>query len=103
MDFVVKTPQIGDSDSVRFSDGEYIEGMTLTQHLNQMKLSAFVAIAAVIGGSFLVPNPAEAAQKVKWINSLNTSSADGPALYIGKCSNWLITEACPEGKPFKVN
>jgi hypothetical protein len=25
-----------------------------------MKLSAFVAIAAVIGGSFLIPNPAEA-------------------------------------------
>ena len=43
-----------------FSDCEYIEGMTLTQHLNQMKLSAFVAIAAVIGGSFLVPIPAQA-------------------------------------------
>ena len=39
-----KIPQMGDSDSVSFSDGEYIEGMTLTQHLNQMKLSTFVAI-----------------------------------------------------------
>ena len=28
--------------------------------LTQMKLSAFVATAAVIGGSFLIPNPAEA-------------------------------------------
>ena len=34
--------------------------MTLTKHLNQMKLSAFVAIAAVIGGSFLIPVPAQA-------------------------------------------
>ena len=35
--------------------------MTLTHHLNQMKLSAFVAIAAVIGGSFLIaPSAAEA-------------------------------------------
>lgn len=39
-----KTTRIGDSDTVRFSDGEYIEGMTLKQHLNQIKLSAFVAI-----------------------------------------------------------
>ena len=53
-------PQLGDSDSVRFSDGEYIEGMTLTQHLNQMKLSAFVAIAAVIGGTYFIPVPAQA-------------------------------------------
>ena len=37
-------PLQGDSDSVRFSDGEYIEGVTLKQHLDQMKLSAFVAI-----------------------------------------------------------
>jgi hypothetical protein len=35
--------------------------MTLTQHLNQMKLSAFIAIAAVIGGSYLIPVPAVAA------------------------------------------
>ncbi len=41
---VAKTSRWGNSESVRFSDGEYIEGMTLTQHLNQMKLSAFVAI-----------------------------------------------------------
>ena len=51
---------MGDSDSFCFRDGEYIEGMTLTQHLNQMKLSTFDAIAAVIGGSFLVPVPAQA-------------------------------------------
>ena len=50
----------GHSDSVRFSDGEYIEGMTLTQHLNQMNLSTFVAIAAVIGGSFLIQAAADA-------------------------------------------
>ena len=49
-----KTPRMGDLDSFRFRDGEYIEGMTLTHHLNQMKLSAFVAIAAVIGGSFIL-------------------------------------------------
>ena len=34
--------------------------MTRTQHPNQIKLSAFVAIAAVIGGSFLIPVPAQA-------------------------------------------
>ena len=34
--------------------------MTSTTHITQMKLSTFVAIAAVIGGSFLIPNPAEA-------------------------------------------
>ena len=51
---------MGDSDSIRFSDGEYIEGMTFTQHLNQMKLSAFITIAAVIGASFIAPNPAQA-------------------------------------------
>ena len=39
---------------------EWSEGMTSTQHLNQMKLSAFVAIAAVIGGSFLIPVPVQA-------------------------------------------
>ena len=44
MDSVVKTPQMGDSDSVCFSDGEYIEAMPPRQHLNQMKLSTFVAI-----------------------------------------------------------
>ena len=42
--YAEKTPHMGDSDSFCFSDGEYIEGMTLKQHLNQMKLSAFVAI-----------------------------------------------------------
>jgi len=31
-----------------------------------MKLSAFVATAAVISGSFLIPNPAEADQSLKW-------------------------------------
>ena len=35
-------------------------GATLTHHLNQMKLSALVAIAAVIGGSFLISVPADA-------------------------------------------
>ena len=34
--------------------------MTSTTHTKQMKLSAFVAIAAVIGGSFLIPNSASA-------------------------------------------
>ncbi len=52
--------------------------MTLTQHLNQMKLSAFVAIAAVIGGSFLIPNPAEA--RNGWIRAADTS--DGTTFYV---------------------
>ena len=38
------TTRMGDVNSVRFSDGEYIEGMPPRQHLNQMKLSTFVAI-----------------------------------------------------------
>ena len=50
---------MGDSDSFRFSDCAYIEGMTLTHHLNQMKLSAFVAaVASVIGTSLIAANPA---------------------------------------------
>ena len=54
----LKTTRMGDSDSVRFSDGEYIEGMTLTQHLNQMKLFSVIAAAAVIGTSLIAANPA---------------------------------------------
>ena len=57
---VAKTPLLGDSDSFRFRDCEYIEGMTLTQHLNQMKLFNAIATAAVIGSSFIAVNPAEA-------------------------------------------
>ena len=51
---------MGDSDSVRFSDGEYIEGMTFTQHLNQMKLSALVATTAVVCGFLFIQAPAGA-------------------------------------------
>ena len=52
--------------------------MTLTQHLNQIKLSAFVAIAAVIGGSFFIPGPAEASNG--WIAAGSTS--EGNSIYI---------------------
>jgi len=34
--------------------------MTLTQHLNQMKLFSAISTAAVIGTSFIAPKPAEA-------------------------------------------
>ena len=37
---------MGDSDSIDSSDAEYIEGMTFTQHLNQMKLLAAIALIA---------------------------------------------------------
>ena len=53
----VKTPRMGDSDSVRFSDDEFIEGMTFTQHLNQMKLFSAIAAAAVIGISMINASP----------------------------------------------
>ena len=49
-----KTTRMGDSDSCRFRDGEYFEGMPLTQHLNQMKLFSAIAAAAVIGGSLIL-------------------------------------------------
>jgi hypothetical protein len=52
---------MGDSDSVRFSDCANIEGMTLTHHLNQMKLSSSITAAAVIGVSLIgMPIPAHA-------------------------------------------
>ena len=65
---------MGDSDLVRFRDSEYIEGMTFIQHLNQMKLSAFVTIAAVIGGSFLIPSPAEARNGWVYVESSKEES-----------------------------
>ena len=43
-----------------------------------MKLSSFVAIAAVIGGSFLIPNPAEA--RNGWVYV--TSDRNGAANYM---------------------
>ena len=38
----------------------YIEAMSFTHHIKPMKLFTLIASAAVIGASFLVPNPAEA-------------------------------------------
>ena len=52
------------------------------QHLTQMKLSAFVAAAAVIGGSFLIPNPAEA--RNGWVYVTSTPSNSG-----GDASNYV--------------
>jgi len=43
-----------------------------------MKLSTFVAIAAVIGGSFLIPNPAEA--RNGWMK-VGCSSRTGQCVY----------------------
>ena len=45
--------------------------------------------------------PVQSAPQVKWVNSLDTSSAEGSANFIGECSNWLITEVCPESKPIQ--
>ena len=50
---------------------------TRKQHLNQMKLSAFVAIAAVIGGSFLIPVPADASAWVDLKNNKQLLTNDG--------------------------
>ena len=41
-------------------------GESLTLHISQMKLLNAIAAAAVIGGSFLIPVPAEA--KNGWVN-----------------------------------
>ena len=46
----------GDADSFRFSDDEYIEGMTLTQHLYQLKLFTAIAATAFIGASATTGN-----------------------------------------------
>ena len=54
-------------------------GMTSTQHLNQMKLSAFVAAAAVIGASFIAPNPAEA--RNGWVK-VGCGSQSGQCVYV---------------------
>lgn len=41
----------------------------------------------------------KSAPQIKWVNALSTSSAEGQAVFIGKCTNLLVTKACPEGKP----
>ena len=57
--------------------------MTFTQHLNQMKLSAFVTIAAVIGGSFLIPIPATGSVIVNLDKRYVSESNDGnPVIYV---------------------
>ena len=45
--------------------------------------------------------PVHAAPQSFWVRSINTAQLKGDASYIGECSNWLITKACPEGKPVR--
>ena len=59
-----------------------------------MKLIIIASTAALLSQAL----PAVAQPQVKWINSLNTSAADGPTFLIGKCANWLITEVCPSNE-----
>ena len=57
--------------------------MIITQHLNQMKPSTFIAIAAVIGGSFLIPVPIEASVWVDLKNNKQLLTNDGdPTVYV---------------------
>ena len=44
---IVLFPRTGDAFCRCWNDGEYIEGMTLTQHLNQLKLFTALAAAAI--------------------------------------------------------
>ncbi|MDA9674562.1 hypothetical protein N9T98_00045 [bacterium] len=43
-----KTTLMGDSDSFHLRDGKYIEGMTLTHHLDQMKLLNAIAALSLV-------------------------------------------------------
>ena len=76
-----------------------------------MKLSTFVAIAAVIGGSFLIPVPANASVYVNLDKNTLTGANDGDCRYYitknsitKKSSN--MTDACwpykgsPQGASF---
>ena len=88
-----------------------------------MKLSAFVAIDAVIGGSFLIPNPAEARngwmrggcsndgrcnyQKVLSKNwpymTYQNNTPDGMFTEVADCQQWRYTETHFNGKSITEN
>ena len=54
---------MGDSDSVRFRDGEYIEGRTSLSKSKTMKkiaISTSAVLAAVLGASTFLPQSADA-------------------------------------------
>ena len=82
MILIVRIPRTGDEFCSSLNDDKYIEGMTLTQHLNQMKLSAFIAIAAVIGASFIAPNPAEARNGWVYVTSTPSDSGGDASIYV---------------------
>ena len=58
-----------------------------------MKTPLVIAAALAIYGQ-----PA-AAKSVTWKRQINATTARGDAMYVGKCSNFLVTEVCPESKP----
>ena len=66
-----------------------LRGESLTHHIKQMKLFTAIASAAVIGASFLVPNPVEA--RNDWLNA--GTSNEGVSHYIkpSGCSNGICS------------
>ena len=99
---IVHFPRTDDAFCNYWNDIEYIEGMTLTHHTNQMRLSTFVAIAAVIGGSFLWTSPAKAYSKCTYLNKATnikspiscrviTSGVSGDVIFIDEYrSNGIV-------------
>ena len=62
---------MGDVNPIATEDGEEVQKGDLHTLNKEMKLSDFVAMAAVISGSFLVPYPAEANGFRRCWNCLN--------------------------------
>tara|TARA_B100001175_G_scaffold114903_1_gene97520 strand:- start:331 stop:522 length:192 start_codon:yes stop_codon:yes gene_type:complete len=62
---------MGDVNPIDSEDGEEVQTGDLHTHTKQMKLSHSVAMAAVIGGSLLIPYPAEANGFRRCWNCLN--------------------------------
>ena len=52
---------------------------------------------------FVQVGTAQAAPKVFWARNIDTARLKGDATYVGKCSNWVITKACPDGKSVSGN
>ena len=66
-----------------------------------MKLSAFVAAAAVIGGSFLVPNPAEARTCIRTFRANDLVCIHG--VYSDGGPQKRVVMSANGGKPGSVN
>ena len=99
---LVKMAESGDVIRVDFRDGMYIEAMSLTHHIKQMKLISLVTSAAVIGASFLIPNPANANGTIPFpspeeVSALKKDLKSRDVYYIKSRKINYNNNSCPPG------